>query len=368
LAGERFDAHDFVAGALERGAAACLWSRKGPLPAELEGAPLIRCNDTLEALQQLGRYHLKHRTRCRVLGVTGSTGKTITKDLVAAILSTRFKVFKTPGNFNNDIGLPLTLLSLQPDHEIVVLEMGMRGHGQIHRLASLVNPEVAIITNVGVSHIELLGSQAAIADAKGEILASLQPHGRAVIPHNSPFRERLRTHAPHVQVRTFASKPGSGADFQPSQLLNHGIDGWLVGMTVPRTTAQVALQLPLPGPHLLEDFVAAWAAAEYFGIDVDKVQEALSQVNVSQSRLEVHRLEDGSTVLNDAYNAAPDSMKGALEVLSYARGRRVAVLGDMLELGPIEASAHSQVGHWVAQHNIEVLLAVGQRSRAMAEA
>ena len=361
LAGERFDGHDYVQSALDHGASACLWSRP-EVPPELAGAPLVRCSDTLEALQRLGRYHLKHRTRCRVAAVTGSTGKTMTKDLLAALLSTRYRVYKTPGNYNNDIGLPLTLLALESDHDMVVLEMGMRGPGQIRRLARLVEPEVGIITNIGVSHIELLGSREAIADAKGELLECLAPQGLAVLPQRSEYLARLKAHAGGRKVVTFSGQGGAGADFEPADVANLGIEGWLFRM------GGVSLRFPLPGPHLLEDFVAAWAGAEFFGIDPERVQTALAEVMVSQSRLEIHRLNDGTTILNDAYNAAPDSMKGALEVLSYAGGRRMAVLGDMLELGPIEEQAHRQVGQWVSQHHIEVLLAVGQRSRLMAEA
>jgi UDP-N-acetylmuramoyl-tripeptide--D-alanyl-D-alanine ligase len=182
------------------------------------------------------------------------------------------------------------------------------------------------------------------------------------MPFNSPYLASLKEHARGKGMCTFSGDPADDSDFRPCHLVNQGIDGWLVDM------GRGNLQLPLPGPHLLEDFVAAWAAADYFGLDVDRVQQALAEIAVSQSRLEVHRLKDGSTVLNDAYNAAPDSMQGALEVLGYAQGRRVAVLGDMLELGPIEEEAHTQVGEWVAERGIEVLLAVGQRSRNLAEA
>lgn len=363
LVGENFDGHDYAAKALESGALATLWARPGALPEGLDESKVFRCSDTLDAFQKIGRYHLRQHCQCRVVGITGSTGKTLTKDLLAALLATKWNVAKTPGNYNNDIGLPLTLLSLQPSHQIVVLEMGMRGLGQIRRLAQLVEPEVAIITNIGVSHIELLGSRAGIAEAKGELLECLLPNGVAVLPKNCDFLEALSQRAPGRSVKTFSSQPDPAADAAPVDLENLGLDGW--NFTLPDG---LRCHLPIPGPHLLEDFMAAWLAAQQFGIDPAKVNELLKAGQWSQGRLEQHRYPDGSVVLNDAYNAAPDSMRGALEVLSFAKGSKLAVLGDMLELGPQEQSYHEQVGQFVGEFGVERLLAVGRRAQWLAEA
>jgi UDP-N-acetylmuramoyl-tripeptide--D-alanyl-D-alanine ligase len=363
LVGDTFDGHDYAAKAVQSGALATLWARPGGLPDGLEESKVFRCSDTLEALQMLGRYHLRQHCPCRVIGITGSTGKTLTKDLLAALLSTKWNVAKTPGNYNNDVGLPLTLLSLNSSHQIVVLEMGMRGLGQIRRLAQLVDPEVGIITNIGVSHIELLGSRAAIAQAKGELLECLVPSGVAVLPLHCDFLEALSQRAPGRSIQTFSSQPNPKADAAPADLENLGLDGW--NFTLPDG---FRCHLPIPGPHLLEDFMAAWLAAQQFGIDSSKLNELLATGQWSQGRLEQHRYPDGTVVLNDAYNAAPDSMRGALEVLSFAKGPKLAVLGDMLELGPQEQSFHEQVGQWVSDFGVERLLAVGRRAKWLADA
>ena len=347
LIGERFDAHDFVADVLARGGAS-LWSRPGEAP-----SGVLRVPDTLEALQQLGRYHLKKRIRCKVAAITGSTGKTTTKDLLAVLLGTRYSVLKTQGNYNNDVGVPLTLLALEPEHEVAVVEFGMRGPGQIRRLARLVEPDVAVITNIGISHIELLGSQENIARAKAEIYEGVQE--LACVPKDSPFYEILK----QPRERTFSCR--GDADVYPLRTENLGLDGWKLAIS---THPGLEIHLPLPGPHHLEDFMAAWSVATVIGLDPEKVNEALKGAQLSQLRLEVHRLGRGITLLNDSYNAAPDSMRGALQVLGYATGRKVAVLGDMLELGPVEEEAHRQVGEWARQAGCE-LMAVGPRSRAM---
>lgn len=362
IVGERFDAHQFVAQALAQGAVGTFWSQSGELPSDIAPHKVVRCQDTTEALQQVARYHLQHHCQCKVVGVTGSTGKTLTKDLIGALLATRWKVAKTPGNYNNDIGLPLTVLGLEPDHQIVVLEMGMRGPGQIRRLAQLVSPEVGVITNIGVSHIELLGSRQAIAAAKGELLECLSENGLAILPHRCDLLSQLRESAGPRRVQTFSCYPEDAAEARPSNLHNLGLAGWKLDLPNGRPC-----HLPIPGPHLLEDFMAAWLVAQHFGIDDDKVQQTLLDNQWSKGRLEQHQLTDGTVVLNDAYNAAPDSMRGALEVLSFATGRKLAVLGDMLELGEHEKLYHQQVGQWVGEFSVDQLLAVGPKSKWLAE-
>lgn len=358
LVGAQHDGHDHVRSALQSGATAALWGRAGELPPDL---PLIRVPDTLEALQQLGRYHLKKRVGCPVVAITGSTGKTTTKDLVACLLASRYKVLKTPGNYNNDVGVPLTLFQLEADTGVAVLEIAMRGPGQIERLARLLEPEIGVITNIGVSHIELLGSRDNIARAKGELFQQLGRQSLAVIPRDSDYYDFLSGLARSRQV-SFSGRSDSDAEVKPLRCLNRGLDGWEVEFE-----SGIAWHLPLPGEHHVEDLAAAWAVARELGVDAKAAGEALRAVKLSHLRMERHNLANGLCLLNDAYNAAPDSMRSALQVLSFAPGRKVAVLGDMLELGEFEEQAHRQLGQLVAELKPDYLLAVGPRSRWMRE-
>lgn len=358
LVGAQHDGHEHVQAALQQGALASLWAQPGEPP---QGLPLIRVADTLAALQGLGRFHLKRRIGCPVVAITGSTGKTTTKDLLACLLGTRYKVLKTPGNYNNDVGVPLTLLQLEPGTGVAVLEIAMRGAGQIARLARLLEPQVGLITNIGLSHIELLGSQENIARAKGELFECMEPESLAVVPRDSEFYAFLSSLARGPQV-SFSGRAESSADVSPLRCVNRGLDGWLVEFE-----RGVEWHLPLPGEHHVEDLAAAWAVAKHLQVDPVKAGEALRTVRLSHLRMERHDLPNGLCLLNDAYNAAPDSMRSALQVLGFAPGRKIAVLGDMLELGDMEQQAHEQLGQWVAEIRPDHLVAVGQRSRWMLE-
>lgn len=360
LVGAHHDGHDHVKAALSQGARACLWGRPGELPPELEGAPLLRVSDTLAALQQLGRYHLK-KVGARVVAITGSTGKTTTKDLVAALLGSRYRVHKTPGNFNNEVGVPLTLLQLAPQTEVAVLELAMRGANQIAPLTSLVEPDVGVITNIGVSHIELLGSREAIARAKGELFAAMPETSLAILPRDSDFFDFLSSLCRGPRL-SFSGDPSSPAEIRPLHRQQRGLDGW-------RLDFEGCLwDFPLPGEHHVEDLAAAWAVARHLGVGAEEAGAAARQVKLSHLRMERQDLGNGLCLLNDAYNAAPDSMRSALKVLGYAAGRKVAVLGDMLELGDYEEQAHRELGEWAAQLEVDLLLAVGARAQRTAVA
>lgn len=355
LVGAQHDGHDHVASALEQGAGGALWSRPGEAP-----AGVIRVPDTLQALQDLGAYHLHQRVKARVVAITGSTGKTTTKDLVACLLATRYKVLKTPGNYNNDVGVPLTLLQLESDTQVAVMEIGMRGLEQIRRLAVLLKPEMGLITNVGVSHIELLGSREKIAQAKGELIEALALEATAVLPADSDFFGYLKG-LHQGPVASFSGDPDSQASVKPLLRKQRGLEGWQLEFE-----KGYLWDFPLPGEHHVEDLAAAWAVARHFDIDPATAGEALRQVRLSHLRMERQMLSNGLCLLNDAYNAAPDSMRSALKVLGYAPGRKLAVLGDMLELGVYEDEAHRDLGRWVAELGVDLLLAVGRRSQTMA--
>lgn len=360
LVGEQHDGHDHVEAALAAGASGVLWSRRDEPPA----GPVIRVADTLQAYQDLGAFHLHRRLRIPAVAVTGSTGKTTTKDLLGCLLATRYRCGKSPGNFNNDVGVPKTLLSFGSDVQLAVMELGMRGRGQIARLARLLQPVAGMITNIGSSHLELLGSREEIARAKGELFQEMGSAGLCVVPHDDDFAALLRSLA-RGTVCSFSCHPDSQADVHPLRVRSLGLSGWEVEFEPGHLWT-----FPLPGEHHLIDLAGAWAVARHLGVDPAQAGVALAQVisGLSSGRMEKRALDNGVCLLNDAYNAAPDSMGSALQVLSYAPGRKLAVLGDMLELGLLEEQAHRELGEAVSRLQVDYLLAVGPRARALTEA
>jgi UDP-N-acetylmuramoyl-tripeptide--D-alanyl-D-alanine ligase len=359
LRGEHFDGHKFLAAAEQAGASALVSDH------EVSGlrVPVVVVDNTLRAYQDIARAYRQARS-ARVLAVTGSNGKTLTKDLLAWLLSRRMRVIKTPDNLNNEIGLPQTLLLMDGRTEAAVVEMGMRGVGQIDELAAIAKPDVGVITTIGEAHLELLGSREAIADAKAELLGHIAANGVAVLPRDNPFFERLRSKA-RGRVLTFGMHADADIrllDFQPL-----GWDGSRVEVKLPSRTLR--LRFPLLGRHLADNLLSALAACEALGVDVGS-DDLLDGFVPSGQRLEPVTTAAGASVIDDAYNASPTSVRGALALLPQlpCKGRRIAVLGDMLELGPIEQAAHEDVGREAALAGVDVLVAVGPRSKSMAAA
>ncbi|WP_150266684.1 UDP-N-acetylmuramoyl-tripeptide--D-alanyl-D-alanine ligase [Paenibacillus tepidiphilus] len=364
LAGEKFDGHAYAEGALAAGAAATLWQRdRGEAPA----ADAILVDDTLEALQQLAAAYL-NEVAPKVVGVTGSNGKTTTKDMITALLSQKFKVHKTQGNFNNHIGLPLTVLAMESDVEIAVLEMGMSSRGEIALLASLAPPDVAVITNIGESHLLQLGSRMEIARAKLEIAEGLKPGGLLIYHGDEPLlaaglQEESFT-APQG-LKLFRFGLGTDNDDYPTGMMNHS-----AGMTfTAHLYPEQAFTLPLPGRHNVVNALAALAVARHFGVDEAQIEQGFRGLKLTGMRIEVLQTSGGVTLLNDAYNASPTSMKAAIDVLqSYKSGGiRIAVLGDMLELGPDEISFHQEVGAYLDPELTDCVYTYGPLAGHIAE-
>jgi len=316
------------------------------------GAATLVPNDEFEAMALLGQV-LRGRSRARFVGVTGSTGKTSTKDILAALLEPHRRTFVSRGNFNTEIGLPLELLAAPAGTEALVLEMGMRGAGQIAELTRIAEPDVGVIVNVGPAHLELLGSIEAIAAAKAELIAGLHDGATAVVPANEPLLDPHRRH--DIATVTF----GPGGDVT---LARQDPDGHV---EIDAQGERIALQLDFRQQHLRGNLLAAVAAARAISV------RPSGQVTVAFSgrRGERTRLRNGVTVIDDCYNANPMSMRAALDDLAATagEGRRVAVLGDMLELGPQEARFHAEIGAHAATLGIELLVAVGPRSRELAD-
>jgi len=357
IAGERVDGHDFVASARERGAVAALTTR--PV-----GSPAVVVDDVVAALGALASYAIQRLPGTLVLGLTGSSGKTTTKDLLAAILAPHGETVAPRGSFNSEVGLPLTVLSCTTRTTYLVLEMGMRGRQHISYLCDIAHPRIAGVINVGSAHIELLGSQEAIAEAKGEILDALPADGTAILHIDNPLvmAQAGRTAAP---IMTFGESPD--ADVRATDIS-------LDELARPRFTlhwqgSEVPVQLTLSGEHQVANALAATAFALAAGIGLADIVTVLeSYESVSKWRMEVTELPGGITVVNDAYNANPESVRAALKALvAMGRGeqerRTWAVLGEMRELGDASIEEHDAIGRLAVRLDVAKLVAVGEGAR-----
>jgi len=355
LRGERFDGHAFLPQARTAGAVAALIQREGAHPVDL---PVIEVDDTLRALGALAHGH-RRRFQPAVAAVTGSVGKTTTKELLGAALSPLGPVLKTEGNLNNEIGVPLTLLRLGPRHAAAVIEMGMNHLGEIARLAALAEPRVGVVTNVRGVHLESLGTIERVAEAKGELYRGLPADGVAVANADDPLA-LAQARASGRRVVTFGR---SAADVQLVSV-RQSLRG--VELEVRAGGRTLRGEAAFLGEHSAIDACAALAAAEACGVPVERAVAALASARPAPHRLAVLSLPDGVTLLDDCYNANPHSTIAALDTLrALGEGRRLgAVLGDMLELGPEELELHRRVG--AAAAGLAWLYAFGPRARSLA--
>lgn len=359
LSGERFDGHDFVPAVLKAGTSAVvvttMWHRE--YATLFDGhATFILVLDTLKALQNLAAWY-RARFTIPVIGITGSSGKTTAKDMTAAVLAQRYRVLKTPGNLNSQVGLPQILCRLDASHQIAVLEMGMNHTGELARLAAMARPTIGVITNVGPVHLEYLGSLEGVARAKGELLDGIPEDGAVILNADDPLvmSQRHRTRAP---VITFGT--GETADIRATE-----IHADLRG-TVFRLAGGPAFRLRIAGRHHVTNALVAIAVGRLFDIEFDDIQKALAEVAPAAMRMDYQRIGH-IHLINDAYNANPDSVSAALQTLAgVSNGRRIAILGDMLELGAACESAHRQVGQTAAE-TVDLLITVGDRARHIAE-
>ena len=348
--GERFDGHDFVDAALEGGAAGCLCAR---LPETLRPDKFyIRVADTRLALRALASA-CRDRFSLPVIQITGSVGKTTTKEMIAAVLGAKYKVWKTPENYNNDIGTPLTLLGLTGEHEAAVIETGMNHFGEIAYLTAMVKPDIAVISNIGDAHIEHLGSREGILKAKCEIFSHLKKDGLAILNGDDALLNTVD--APFRTVRCGKSER---CQARITEVADHGVEG--ICCTVVTEKERYELDIPAPGEHMAYAAAIAAAAGEALGLSREEiVRGAASYVPVG-SRMRVLRLSERRLILDDCYNANPQSVAAALEILARTeRDKKIAVLGDMGELGDIRSRAHYNMGALAAMLGIDLVFAIG---------
>jgi len=359
IRGERFDGHEFVAAALAAGAAGAVVAAGGAVPpvaGQAGPAPLlIEVADTTRALQDAAR-EIRRRSGAKVVAITGSAGKTTTKEMAAEFLSANYTVFRNRGNLNNHIGLPLSLLELRSRPDVAVVELGMNHAGEIRTLVGIAEPDVRVWTNVGDAHLGFFASADAIADAKAEILEAARPEDLAVFNADD---ERIRRRAQWFMGRTVTFGLSAAADVRASAVEHRGLEGMAATVITPRGEARI--QTPLLGGGNLMNLLAATAVAVDMGVPLDAIAERAMTMKPAARRGELLRLPGGITLVDDSYNSSPAALARALETLNAATGsaRKIAVLGEMLELGAHAARLHAEAGRNAAEAGLDLLIAVG---------
>ncbi len=352
IKGEKFDGNDFYKDAINKGAVACLMSKE---PDEKIGS-IVLVENTVKAIQQIAAYK-RSQVDIPVVAVTGSVGKTSTKDIVAAVMSQKYKVLKTQGNLNNDIGLPFTLLRLHDENAIVV-EMGMNHLGEISLLTSIAKPTLAIITNIGTAHIGNLGSRENILKAKLEILEGLQGNSVIINNDNDLLSDWAEKNKEKYNIITY------GINNKNSKYVAEDIHSYEDRSEYRIDGKEVVV--PVGGEHFVLNSLCAIAVGRYFDIPMEKITEGISGFELTKGRMEIEKAKCGASIINDTYNANYDSMKAAIEYLEKIEGKRkIAVLGDMKELGEYSESLHRKVGEEVK--DIDILITIGELAKCIEE-
>lgn len=344
--GEQVNGHRFVESAIEQGAAASLWLKDEPNPPK--NVPLLFVEDSEIALQEMARAY-RDELSCKVIGITGSNGKTSTKDLVASVLSPYFNVKKTEGNFNNELGMPLTILSLERDTDVAVLEMGMSGFGEISFLSKLAKPDFAVITNIGEAHMQDLGSRKGITQAKFEIIDGLKEEGMLFFDGDEPLLTPFVDEAEVVYALSFGNDRTNDLQIESVKTTDAGSEFNVAGFV------RGTFTIPVYGSHQVKNTLAAIGIAHHLGLTNERIATALAEASLTAMRMQPVIGTNDALFINDAYNAAPTSVQAALQFMkdTTLRDEKWVVLGDMLELGDEEQSYHEQLS--------EPLLAMGAK-------
>ncbi len=360
LVGERFDGHDYIDMALEAGAAGCITAREIAQPRA--DRFYIRVEDTQDALRDLAVYY-RNLFDIPVVAVTGSVGKTTTKDMVASVLGEKYRVLKTDGNLNNNIGLPMTILRLNRTHQIAVLEMGMNHPGEIDYLTRIARPDVAIITNIGDAHIENLGSRENTLKAKAEIFHGMTTAGKAVLNGDDPL---LRTLEGSLTQEITWCGAGDDCAWRVTDLEEHWQDHMQCVLHSPTTSWPQ--EIPGLGQHMIYPTAMAAAVGRIFGVPDELICRGILEFEPTKMRMAIIHRGNNVTILNDVYNANPQSMRAAVDILSKQDcAYRIAVLGDMLELGDLGPALHESVGQFLGRAGINCLVTVGKLAAHIAD-
>ncbi len=349
IKGENFDGHDFIADCIKKGAAGCF----SQIP-QKDDIPCVLVEDTKKALRDLAEFYIGQFNipKC---AVTGSVGKTTTKDMIASVFSQHFKTLKTQGNFNNDIGLPRTVFGIDRTTEAAVLEMGMNHFGEIHNLSKIVHPSIGVVTNIGVSHIENLGSREGILKAKMEILDFMQDDGVLILNGDDSYLRIVRT-----DKRKIYCGIDNPCDVYADNIVNDGLESTLAD--IHKGDVCFRVKIPVPGRHMVMNALVAAAAGFELGLAPEEIKAGIENFEPTKMRMDIIS-GNGIKIINDVYNANPVSVKAAIDVLAGADGRKVAVLGDMFELGEFSSLMHKDVGNYAGQSGIDVLIAIGKDSK-----
>lgn len=365
IPGEKVDGHKFIPDVFAKGAAAVLSEQQLEDPA----GPYILVESTTKALRDLAEYYRKSLD-IKVVGITGSVGKTSTKEMIASVLSEKYKVLKTEGNYNNEIGLPLTIFKIRAEHEVAVLEMGISEFGEMHRLATMANPDICVITNIGLCHLENLKTRDGILKAKTESFAHLKKDGIAILNGDDDKLSTIRQVGDKEPVfygmeEKMEYREDAKKSVYATGVENLGLYGMQARIHTPEGERDV--RIPIPGEHNVYNALAATAVGLSLGLSLDQISSGILKAKTIGGRTNL--LNTGSmTVIDDCYNANPVSMKASLDVLATAEGRKIAVLGDMGELGENEKKLHYEVGEYLAKKEIDVLFCAGELSEEIAKA
>ena len=357
--GEVRDGHDFLPQCFENGVTACL-SQKVVAPKN--GAVLLLVPDTGKALLDLTAYY-RDLFDIPYVGVTGSVGKTTTKDMIASVLSQKYNTLWTAGNYNNEVGVPLTMFRIEEEHEAAVIEMGMNHFGEIDRIAKAVRPHIGVISNVGVAHIEHLGSREGILKAKCEMLGHMDENGVAILNADNDMLQTLEGKLPQ---RTVWFGIENKKDFYADEMEQIGLEK--TACTIHTPIGNIRVDVPIPGVHMVLNALSAAAVGVELGLTLEQVKAGIEGFQATKNRMSIEKTKDGITVLNDVYNSNPVSCKASIDILAGAAGRKIAMLGYMGELGDYEEAGHREVGIHAAEKGIDLLFCVGLACEHMADA
>lgn len=362
IIGENHDGHNFIPEAIDNGAKVIITSRTIK---PYSGVAIILVRNTTKALQDLAHYIRNTLSNLLVVGITGSAGKTTTKDILASIIEQNKKVIKSPGNYNNDYGLPLTLLELDGDEEVAILEMAMRHKGDIARLTEIAEPDIGIITNIGAAHLENLKTVENVARAKEELLEGLTKEGFAALNYDDEYIRDMIPRFPDLEI-DLISLEDENVDFYADsiEVIKEGEE---TKFTIHHGDFSCEVKMNRVGKHNIYNALSAVAVAKKLRISWNNVRLGLQKIKVTGLRQEIRKI-DGIKIINDTYNANPLSMKAGIDSLKdMDSNRRIAVLGAMLELGPVEDAAHKEIGKYLHRQDIDVLVAVGKIGETIAE-